>query len=191
MPPIQTPNPHGHCQISLWPLSSTLPPRVISAHCLFFLYSNVAGFWLLLHHSAETVVIEVPNDILNHHGPGCSSVPIFEWHAGRLTIWISLHPASCYTLVSWLFLSLSELWFPISEMGSVFSDFKNGVLVALTSPQSKCKCWVSPSHYFLNFRHLSNPLLDSSTWHPKHILSQSEFPVVVMSFLFSILSFTW
>ena len=95
---------------------------------------------------------------LNFHGPGFSSVPIFQWYAGYLTIWISLYPASCYTIISWgifffFFFCLSLNFDSLSLKCDLFAlTLNDGGLVTLTSPQFKSKCWVLTSHYFLNFR---------------------------------------
>lgn len=78
-------------------------------------------------------------------------------YAGYLTIWISLYPASCYTIISWVFFfffsGLSLNFDSLSLKCVLFSlTLNNGGLVALTSLQFKSKCWVLTSHYFLNFR---------------------------------------
>ena len=83
-------------------------------------------------------------------------------YAGYLTIWISLYPASCYTIISWVFFffffffCLSLNFDSLSLKCALFSlTLNDGGLVALTSPQFKSKCWVLTSHHFLNFRLIS------------------------------------
>lgn len=156
-----------------------LTPTVFFSYTFKLLVSDFSLIVQLELLSPRSLVIFLATTVHGH-----SSVPIFRWTFGYLTI-PKFHPWATYTIIFWLFSFLFDLCFPVSEMGSVFSDPKWWcilMMVWLTSLRSKSEYWELTCLYFKSsllskFQiHLSNLLLDCSTWHPKRNLSHLNLP---------------